>query len=311
MQRASSYTSQDTLILEGDISKRRKRQLLDEYLLERQRAQVVERLFDRVGAYIEKRLPAPETVKPFGFSAIVFKGPFVEGANWTHVNARHLARVQEDHLLRQLELTLRSAAIQRQEDAIFPSMRSIVAALDGMMHDLRWRGYEPSLLVLAGQIDQDVYDDLGNAVYSSGNWCHGLGLPHQAAQHLADHLIGVHAEMPFLGIDESPTPMLYAVDLARFATLIRYGEPPEFGPKFDVREITADDARAILARQPKLILDPPPESGMEAERIREMQLRARLELWETYEIKVKDPNAVVARPLAEPRYDDWDGDEEW
>ena len=93
-----------------------------------------------------------------------------------------------------------------------------------------------------------------------------------------------------------PTSDIYAVDLARFAILTRYGERPVFG----IEEFTERRAREILARQPRLILDPPPESGLEDERVRQLQLKVGLDLWETYELTVNDSNAVIGRPLVGP-----------
>src|SRR4051794_4057125 len=97
--------------------------------------------------------------------------------------------------------------------------------------------------------------------------------------------------------------MLYAVDLAQFARLTRYGEGPKFGPELKVEPFSDDQARRALARQPNLILDPPPESGLDDERVRRLQLRVGLELWETYKLDVKDPYAVIARPLADPTFE--------
>src|SRR5207247_6606886 len=102
---------------------------------------------------------------------------------------------------------------------------------------------------------------------------------------------------------DSNEASVYAVDLRRFATLIRYADEPEFDDRKAITEFTDSEARAILAQQPRLILDPPPESGQEEERVRQLQLRVGLELWETYELTVKDPNAVVARPLVGPPVD--------
>jgi len=131
-------------------------------------------------------------------------------------------------------------------------------------------------------------------------WYREQGVQMGRATH---RFIGVHAGIPLVAIEAVRTPMLFAVDLARFATLTRYGVGPNFDPEFSVEAFTDETARKVLARQPNLILDPPPESGLDEERIRQLQLRVGLELWETYKLDVKDPDAVIARPLADPVYE--------
>src|SRR5204862_7594873 len=106
-------------------------------------------------------------------------------------------------------------------------------------------------------------------------------------------LTGVHHGVPVLDTAESPEATLYAVDLSRFATLIRYRD--DSVPQI---QTFGDDAAAeILRQQPRLIVTPSPESGLDQERIRQLQLRVGLEIWETYESVAKDPDAVLARPL--------------
>ena len=142
-------------------------------------------------------------------------------------------------------------------------------------------------------LGQQLYDDLRKSLLRPGDVRVN---PPLRSKH---RVIGVHVETgaPVLDIAESPIPALYAVDLARFATLTRYGKGQDFEPEFRVEEFDETRARAILAQQPRLILEPPPESGLEEERIRQLRLRVGLELWETYDLTVKDPRAVIARPL--------------
>ena len=63
---------------------------------------------------------------------------------------------------------------------------------------------------------------------------------------------------------------MYAVDLARFATLTRYGELPEF----NIEPFDEIQAREILKRQPRLILNRHPSQSWRTSAIRQLQLRS-------------------------------------
>jgi len=112
----------------------------------------MERLFERVGAFQAEHLPPPVHVNSFGFKAIVFKGSFVDRSNWLSVGARPFATVQEERLLHQVEETLRSTASGRLLSDVERDFVAIHDALIDMAEELQMRGYDPSLLVVTGQL---------------------------------------------------------------------------------------------------------------------------------------------------------------
>ena len=89
---------------------------------------------------------------------------------------------------------------------------------------------------------------------------------------------------------------MYVVDLASFAFLTRYGERPEFA----IQEFDEGRARNLLLENPRIISEPPPESGLEEARIRQLRLKVGLRLYETYDLEVRNPAAVLGRRLVGP-----------
>jgi hypothetical protein len=286
-------------IIQQPVSERRERNLRENYLRERQLTRTTEMIFDRVGALETEHLPPPDGVRDFGFKSIVFKHSFIDGISSLIVSARDWAVRQEDFLLRHLEEKLRGAVSGRLGTDVDRDPSSILDAFGGPAADLRGQGYSPSAFLVTGSLGQPLYEALQHNTQDPWAWYPWPG-PNLRATH---RFVGAHAGIPIVAIEPSPEPRLYTVDLARFATLTRYGEGADFEPEFTVKPFTDDEARDVLARQPNLILDPPPGSGQDEERIRQLQLRVGLELWETYKLEVKDPGAVIARPLADPVYE--------
>jgi hypothetical protein len=298
-QRVPEDVANDAYILRTPISDTYRQTFLFEYLHDRRRTRTLEALFERVDAFRPRPLPAPAEARDFGFRAIVFKGSFVEGSHWGALSAQGYAAAHEDFLLRHLEETLRATVSGRFQSDVERDFQAVRDALNDMTDELQARGHDPTLFVITGQLGQQLYDDVRKSLLRAGDI---RVSPPLRSKH---RIVGVHAEtgVPVLDIAESPAPALYAIDLARFATLTRYGTGPDLEPEFRIEEFTEARAREILQKQPRLILDPPPESGDEEERIRQLRLRVGLELWETYELKVKDPRGVIARPLVGPPVD--------
>lgn len=293
----------DESIRQAPISESRRQRLFEDYLRERRLTRTTEMLFARVDALEMQQLPATEPVREFGFKAIMFKHSFVEDVDWLIVSAQGWAVGQEDFLLKYFGESLRDATDRRLEVDVRRDVPAILEALEAMADELRGLGFQPSAFVVTGSLGQPLYEALQSAsprIQNPWEWYRQRTIQADRASH---RFIGVHAGIPLVAIEAVRTPMLYAVDLARFATLTRYGVGPHFDPEFSVKVFTDEDARRVLARQPNLILDPPPSSGQDDERIRQLQLRVGLELWETYRLDVKDPGAVIARPLADPAYE--------
>lgn len=287
----------DEIVRSQPVSERRVRNLFDNYLRERQLTRTTEMLFARVGALALKHLPAPEDVGDFGFKAIVSKHSLLEGVHSLIVSAQGWAMGQEDFLLKYFGENLLDAVNGYVGEEVARNASAILRALEDMADELRGQGFEPSASVITGSTGQPLFEELRSATIDPWEWYSQVNGNAGRATH---RFVGVHAGIPIIAIESVRTPMLFAVDLARFGTLTRYGKGQNYDPDFEVKAFTDDEARHVLARQPNLILAPPPDSGQDEERIRELQLRVGLELWETYQIDVKDPDAVIARPVADP-----------
>lgn len=296
IQRIADDTSSEDFILAQPVSERLVAEFLAYFLRERDLTRTTEMAFKQSGALKLLQKPAPPEVRDSGFRIIVFKASFVDGVHSVLVSGQRFATTLEEHLLRELNEALQKATTDRLGDDISPSVPSFIAALDQMTDGIQRRGGDVSLYVLAGQIGQELYDQFKERLQNPYAWYRERGIQKRALH----GFMGAYAGVPVLNIANSPTPTLYAIDLAQFATLTRYGEGQDFLPEFRVYAFSPDDAREVLARNPHLILDPPPDSGDEDERIRQLRLRVGLDLWETYDLKVKDPRAVLGRPIVDP-----------
>jgi hypothetical protein len=260
---------------------------------ERRESQTIEMLFERVGAFGVREQPAPQEIEPSGFRGIIFKGPFVEGSNWLSSSTWSYAVAMERHLSQRFERALRVAADGRDVLEVEREASAVLGGLDALARELVAQRMRPTLFVLAGELGAQVYRDVVSHI--EPDWSQRV----IDALRTTYRIIGMLGDVPVLSLPDTAVSAIYAVDLARFAALTRYGKQPEFR----IEEFSEIRAREILARQPRLILDPPPESGLEDERVRQLQLRVGLDLWETYELTVKDPNAVVGRQLVGPILD--------
>jgi hypothetical protein len=297
--RVRDLTADDDFIRRAPVSERRKEQFLWEYQAERRRVRTLEGLFERAGSLRLEALPPPTSALSVGVNAIVFKASFVEGANWLLPAAQPFAVAREEALLRHFDDQLRQATSDYRGATVHRNRTTISDALSALASELQRRDYAADVFVITGPLGQELYDDLTGVDLAPTTPSPGT----QMSLRNDYRLINTHDGIPILDIAESPTPSLYAVDLARFATLTRYSEDSDLTPEFAVRAFTDTTARDVLKRQPRLILDPPAESGMEDERVRQLQLRVGLELWETYRLDVHDREAVMARPLADVALD--------
>lgn len=295
----SRSTTEDELVLRSPVSELRKQAFFDDFLEQRRRCQTIEMLFERVGAFNVKERPAPNDLESSGFKGIILKGPFVEGSNWLSDSTWSFATAMERRLLQRLDQSLRVSTDDRLGDDVKRDIGDVLSAFEEMADELRGSGRQSTLFIVAGELGDGLYLDLMKRII--GDWDSRV----QAALRTTYRIMGMariasmDSDIPVLTLAESHLSALYAIDLARFATLTRYGKMPEF----KIEDFTEDRAREILTRQPRLITDPPPESGLEEDRIRQLRLRVGLDLWETYELTVKDPSAVVGRPLMGPILD--------
>jgi hypothetical protein len=164
--------------------------------------------------------------------------------------------------------------------------KAIVEAADEMMLELRRIGYRPSAIVIAGRPSTEVTVSLTYLV--TPDW------ELDGVLSATFHILGMHRNVPIFELDHPGPPALYVVDLAAFGRLIRYGETPEFA----LDPIEQETAATWLQSNPTIISSEPPFRGFEYEHVARLMLRVHLRLYERYELKVKDRQAVVGRPLA-------------
>lgn len=278
-------------IYKSPISPARKSSFLERFLSDRETAGTVEMLFERVNAFQHvTRRPRPEEVPWTGFSALVFKGPFVDLPNWAPLGSWAFAVAMERRLLEGLDHALREATAERIGDPTNRDAVSVLRAFDRLGNDLTQRGHASSLLVLAGPLGTQLAVDLQQTI--AGAWRDDV----KRALRTTFRIMGMHGGIPILDIPESPSPGVYAVDLARFARLTRYGDEPEFA----IEEITPERARDLLAEDPKRASSAHGDVAQDDDPVRDLQMKVALKLFETYELTVLDKDAAAGTPLIGP-----------
>jgi len=290
-----SQTELNDIILKP-VSKARKKAFFEGFCADREKAGTTRMLFDRSKALLRKKeRPKPEEVSWSGFSLLLRKAPLVDLPNWAPYRTWDFAVAMEKNLLARFEQALREGTEGRFGDPVNRDAASVVRAFDDLAADLDGRGYTPSVLVMAGPLGSQLLVDLKpdpklRIVVS--DW------EPQVKQALGTtfRIVNMYEGLPILHIPESPSPGLYVVDLARFATLTEYGEKPDF----ELEAIDDVRARDLLQRNPNLVPDSPTGPHSESEKARELQLKVFLKLYETYKLSVLDRNAVAGCPLTGP-----------
>src|SRR5207244_1810098 len=104
---------------------------LESYLDDRRKTATTEMLFERVKAFEEvETRPPPEQVSWTGFSALVFKGPFVGLPNWAPLRTWPFAVEMERHLLARLEQEFRATADGQFGESVNRDAKSVLKAFD-------------------------------------------------------------------------------------------------------------------------------------------------------------------------------------
>jgi hypothetical protein len=297
MDAVPGLAPEEEMIRRAPVSERLRQAFLDDFIEQRREAQTTEMLFDRVGAFALKEHPAPKGVEASGFRGIVFKGPFVDGSNWLQDSTWSYATAMERHLAQRFDRELQAAVDGRSGADVEREIRTVLRAFDTLARDLVGNGFRPTLFILAGELGGQLYRDVESHIVPE--WSKSV----QEALRTTYRIMGMYGDVPVLYLPDTLISSMYAVDLARFAALTRYGYGPDFKPEFDIKPFDDDEAREVLARQPRLIMNPPPDSGRDDERAQQLQLRVGLDLWETYALTVKDPRAVAGRPFVGPILD--------
>ncbi len=284
VQGVAPLTEEDLFILRSPVSNVLKGRFQAEYLEDWRRAGATDMLFRQAGAFkLDDEIPPDVGI---GYNALVPKGPFVEGSNWLEMPTWELAVGIEQRLALAFEAHLREATADRLGETVAVDASAIVNAATSMADDLRGTGYHPSAIVIAGRPSTDIAVAVADLI--TPDWMLDGILS------TTFHVLGMHQNLPVFEMDHPGPPALYVVDLARFGTLHRYGEQPEFA----LDQIDEETATAWLQREPSIVPDVPAKPEFEHERIQQLMLRAHLQLYERYELRIKDPRAAVCRPLA-------------
>ena len=280
------HTPEDEYILQQPVSEERKLRFLEKFIADRRQVGTLDSLFQRVGALERSSQGGPDG--GLGYNTLVPKGPFVEGSNFLDLPTWDLAIGIEFGLARQLEEALRAATDGRLGVVIEADAQAIVQAADEMAEELSEAGYTPTVFILVGRPSVDLAVALTYLV--TPDW------ELKGILRMGFKILGAHRDVPIVEIDQGGAPAFYAVDLAKFARLRRFGSRPEFA----LNEIDAEEAAELLEENPGLIKEPPPVPGMENERVRKVLLQLHLRLYERHELVVQDRSAVVGRPVNYP-----------
>jgi hypothetical protein len=257
----------------------------------RQKVATTEMLFKNVDAFRhESVVPDEKRLLAAGFNIIVPKGPFVDGSNWLMFNPWDFAVGFERHLLGRVDSAL-LGAVRAQHSGFGPdvnrSAAEILSAVDAMSSQLVGAGRTATLIVLTGDLGMKLHVDLRMQLMR--DW-------RTAPDDRYHRILAFYERIPILDIAESDAPALYVVDLPNFGFLTRFGDEPEFA----VEEFDDERARALLQQNPRIISEPPPQSGLEDARVGQLRLRVGLRIFETYDLEVRNPAAVFGRRLVGP-----------
>ena len=281
-------SDQADTIRERPISAARWNAFRETFQEDRKKTATIEMLFSKATSIREEPIrPRPEEIEWTGFNLLLQKAPFTDLPNWGPYRAWDFAVALEVSLLNKLEQALRTAVEDRQGDPVERKAQTVLQALDSMAFELDQNGYFPDAFVLAGQLGEKLVVELQKSLFEERQWIQ------RDAPGATFRIMGRHRGVPVLDLPDSPSPAVYAVDLARFATLTRYGAEPEM----NLKPIDANRAKDLLAQNPRLISDLPKSPEYDAERIRQLQMKVEFQLFETYKLEVKDTYAAVGSPL--------------
>jgi len=261
-------------IIESPVSEARVQRFKDDYLKGRRDIGATEKIFKYYGAF-QYRTERNELAKS-GFNRLVDKGPFVDGSNWADLRGWEFAVAEERYLLKNLHTRLAesvnhtsqilSDTITREPDAILDATKSMADLLDIG---------EATLILLAAHLDTEAIVSLEKALTTPG-WELGDELR-------TNWVLGKHEESVVLYLNESELNSLYVIDVPRFASVIQYD------PLVDLHVLAIDEAAAkhLLEENPKLKSD-----------VNTLLSMIQLILYQSYELQIRDQNAVWAAKLS-------------
>jgi hypothetical protein len=234
----------------------------------------IERLFKLHGSFKED--PNFNSTWAAGIATFLWKGPFVEGSNWLHYTTREFATATERHLMEKLHSVLNLVAGIHPPRSIDTTWPDVLGMIEQLEVHLKSQGGSTTLLALSGALNRDFLVDLHKFVTPHWDIPSDSRLP---------FLIGAHAGVPILHVKSVSERRLFAVDVARIATLTRYG-----AHEFQVNEIGENRARELLAANPTIVKVPKGAPDTLDERVRRLRLFVELRLYESFGFTPRDDN---------------------
>ena len=274
-------------ILRSPISQRRVSEFLERFLVDRTRVATTQMVFEGVGRF--QQLAPRSDVRVTGYNVLVDKGPFVEGSTWIPMETWGLATGLERDLLNRLERELAATSVLATVRETLPRIRidvdQIIAGARSMMAELRQAQQTPSLVVLTGELTTNLAVAIEDRITSHTDLI-GIGSS-------TYRLLGTLDGIPIIENYPSAKPTLYVVDLARFASLTKYGDVVSFA----VDPIDEIKARQMLAKN-RNFGNNFSTNEVDIDRwVRYLQLHVNLRLSEAYQLEIHDPSAVLAASL--------------
>jgi ppGpp synthetase/RelA/SpoT-type nucleotidyltranferase len=271
----------EVFVQENPISRRLVDAFYESFLEDRRKAAATELLFRRAAAFT--RSDDWNDGCAAGLNALIYKGPFVEGSNWLPYRTWQFAVAIERHLLNRFERLLVQNA--HPSDGVELSWPAILKKVGELRLELRDRGYTPSAIVIAGQLEVDLMVDLPR---------HAIPRWELSEELQAPWIEGMYQDSPIFNIREAPPPQtLYVADLQAFAKLTKYRPDA----KYSADEIDEGRAREILKRDPDAVSISEGRPATLEERLRLLQLMVWLRLYESCGIELIDSGATLQTRL--------------
>lgn len=270
----------EVLLQTHRISKARADAFLERFLEDRRKTAATEILFKRAEAL--RRVDGWNDAFAAGFNVLLHKGPFVEGSHWAPYRTWQFAVAMERHLLGRLERLLKESAQPWPHD-VGLNWPAILRKVDELITELGNRGYTPTAIVVSAQLEPDLIIDFIKHEHVVAHW----ELPSDLQ---APWIEGTYKGIMILNIRETPAAhSLFAADVGAFAMLTKYS--PEAQCSID--EIDEGRAKEFLERNPAAVVVPEGRPDTLDERLRLLQLRVWLRLFESYGIELRDPSAAL------------------
>jgi len=265
---------QQAHILESPLSEARVQKFEDDYLKGRRETGATEKIFSYYGAFQHKT--TPNRLASFGFNRLENKGLFVDGSNWLDLRGWEFAVAEERYLLKKLHDCL-AESINRTGQTLTGTVavqpEGILDAAKRMADLLGKRG--KSLIVLAAHLDVDTIVSLEKAL-TTPRW-------ELTDELITNWILGKYEDCPILHLNDPDSSSLYTIDIPRFASIVQYDPLVDL----QVSAIDEESAKRMLEDNPDLKVD-----------VGALLSMVHLTLYQSYEIQVRNQNAVWAAKLS-------------